>query len=221
VEAARGHRHRAEPIALAQHDGEEGHAQRGADHEEPARVPHLGACLDVGSDHESRRVDQRDDRQAVRVAQLQEARELVGRLDVDRTGKVRRVVRHQTDRLPSMRAGAVWMPAPNPRATRSACRHRPARASLPACRRRAGDSRGRPRAGRARPAHPIARGPLEHRQVTLRARDRLRLVVDQHVDDAVGTCTTLGRSPPGGKRRDRRLRSSRDRPCRCWHRAWR
>ena len=89
LERAAGHRLRAEPVALAQHDGAERHRQVRAGHEHPRHVAHGGARLVFGPDHEPRRVAQEHDRQVERVAQLQEARRLVGGVGVDRAAEVR------------------------------------------------------------------------------------------------------------------------------------
>jgi hypothetical protein len=108
------HRHRAEPVGLAQHNGDDRHLQLRGDDEHPADVPHLAARLDLGPDHEAGRVDQRDDRQAVRVAELHEARRLVAGIGVDRAAEMRRVAREDADGRPSIRASAVTTPAPKP-----------------------------------------------------------------------------------------------------------
>ena len=50
-------------------------------------------------------------RQAVGVAQLHEARRLVGRIGVDRAAQVPRVAGERPTGRPSMRASAVWMPS--------------------------------------------------------------------------------------------------------------
>ena len=69
--------------------------------------------LRLRPDHEARRVAERDDRQAERVAQLHEARRLVGAGPVDRARQVHRVVGDQPERWPSMRISAVIMPGAN------------------------------------------------------------------------------------------------------------
>jgi hypothetical protein len=75
-----------------------GHPQVGGDDEHPADVADLGPRLDLGADHEAGRVDQRDERQAVRIAELHEAGRLVGRIGVDRAAEVGRIAREQADR---------------------------------------------------------------------------------------------------------------------------
>jgi hypothetical protein len=63
-------------------------------------VPHLAAGLDLRADHEAGRVDERDDRQAVGIAELHEAGGLVGRVGVDRAAEMRRVAGQDADRSP-------------------------------------------------------------------------------------------------------------------------
>lgn len=55
-------------------------------------MAHGGGLLGFGTDHEARRVAQRQQRQPVRVAQLHEARGLVGGGRVDGAAQVARVV---------------------------------------------------------------------------------------------------------------------------------
>ena len=82
------HRLRAQPVRLAQHHRHHRHREVGARDEQPAAVPHERGGLDLGPDHHPRCVDERHDRQAVRVAELHEAGRLVGAVAVDRTGEV-------------------------------------------------------------------------------------------------------------------------------------
>ena len=63
-------------------------------------MAHLRVRLDLGPDHEPGRVDQRYERQPVRVAQLHEAGRLVGRIRIDRAAEMRRVARQDPDRPP-------------------------------------------------------------------------------------------------------------------------
>jgi hypothetical protein len=127
VKAAGRHGHRAQAIALAQHHADEGHAQMRRGDEHAAHMAHLRLLLDLRADHEAGRVDQADDRQAVRVAQLHETRRLVGRIGIDGAAQVLRVVGHQPTARPSMRPSAVWMPKPKPCAAATGCPGRPGR----------------------------------------------------------------------------------------------
>jgi len=104
VEAARRHRLRAEPVALAQDHGDIGHAHAGTDHEHAAHVADEGRSLGIRSNHETGRVAQGNDRQVEGIAELQEARRLVGRVRVDGAAEVHRVVGQHPDR-PTVEAG--------------------------------------------------------------------------------------------------------------------
>ena len=61
---------------------------------------HRAAPLGVGADHEARLVDEVHDRQAERVAQVDEARELVGRVRRQAAAVVLGVGREHADRAP-------------------------------------------------------------------------------------------------------------------------
>ena len=91
-----------------------GHGEAGADHEQPAEVPDLGALLGLGADHEAGGVAQEQDRDLVGVAELEEPGRLVRAVAVDGPAEVARVVGHDTDGRPSIRTSAVTMPVPNP-----------------------------------------------------------------------------------------------------------
>jgi hypothetical protein len=71
------------------------------------------------ADHEAGRVAERDDGQVEGVAELHEARRLVGGVGVDGAGQVERVVGDDADGRPSMRASAVTIAAPNSRRSSS------------------------------------------------------------------------------------------------------
>ncbi len=66
--------------------------------QQPRGVADQPGRLGLGADHEARRVDQRDDRQPEGVAELQEARRLVGGVAGDRAGHVARVVGDEAER---------------------------------------------------------------------------------------------------------------------------
>ena len=86
MQAAPDHRLRAEPVAAAQDHGDERDAQRGAGDEQPRGAAHERLGLGLRPDHVPRGVDERDDRQAEGIAELQEARRLVGCRGRDRAG---------------------------------------------------------------------------------------------------------------------------------------
>ncbi len=62
-------------------------------------MTHSRRPLGIGTDHEAGRVAQEQDRQPKRVAQLQEAGRLVGRVGVDRTAEMRGIVCDDAERL--------------------------------------------------------------------------------------------------------------------------
>ena len=106
LKRAARHRLRPEPVALADDDREERHGQVRAGDEHAAHVAHQRGLLGLRPDHEARRVAQQQDRQVERVAQLHEARRLVGGVGVDRAAEVRRVVGDDADRRGPRRAPA-------------------------------------------------------------------------------------------------------------------
>jgi hypothetical protein len=61
-------------------------------------VAHLAAGLDLRADHEAGGIDERDDRQAVRVAELHEAGGLVRGIGVDRAAEMGRIAGEDADR---------------------------------------------------------------------------------------------------------------------------
>ena len=93
-------------MALAQHAREERHTQVRGGHEHAADLGHLRLGLRLGPDHEARRVHQRHQRQTLRVAQLHEARCLVGGGGVDGAAQVRRLIRVQIGSAATERAWA-------------------------------------------------------------------------------------------------------------------
>ena len=101
AQVARGHRHRAEAVGLAQHHRADRHGEPGAGHEQRAEASHDGRPLRRRPHHEAGRVDQRDDRQPVCLAQPQERRGLVGGVAVDRPAQLQRVAGQQPDRVPA------------------------------------------------------------------------------------------------------------------------
>ena len=109
---AAGHRLRAESVGLAQHDREQRHGQVRAGDEQAAAVAHQPGLLDLGADHDAGRVAQNEERDVEGVAQLHEARGLVGAVAVDGAGEVGRVVGDTPIGRPSMRMNAVTMPRP-------------------------------------------------------------------------------------------------------------
>ena len=97
VHRAGRHRHRAETDRLAQDHGDERNRQARAGDEHAAEVPDLCGLLGLGADHEAWCVAQRDHRQAVGVAELDEPGGFVGAVGVDGTREVRRVVRDHSN----------------------------------------------------------------------------------------------------------------------------
>ena len=129
----------------------------------------------------------RDERQAVRVAQLHEARGLVGGVGVDRAAQVQRVAGDA-----GRPAGLRCAPAPcgcrrrSRRAVPAPSRCRRGRASRRACRRRAAGFPARRRAARAGRRTSTRQRALEDTTGTgVRPRTACGLVVHQHVDHAV------------------------------------
>ena len=61
-------------------------------------MPHLSLFLCLSADHEAGSVAQRDDRQTMSVAQLDEPRHLVGGIPIDRSAEMARVVGKNSDR---------------------------------------------------------------------------------------------------------------------------
>ena len=98
MKTAGRHRHRAQAVALAQHHAQIRHTQMCGRDEHAADVAHLRLRLDVRANHEAGRIDQAHQRQTMRIAQLHEARCLVGRVRVNRAAQVQRVVGEQADR---------------------------------------------------------------------------------------------------------------------------
>ena len=98
VEAAAGHGLRAEPVALAQDDGEIGNVEVRRGHEHAADMAHQRGLLRLRPDHEARRVAERDDRKIEGVAELHEARRLVGGVGIDRAAEMLRVVGDEAER---------------------------------------------------------------------------------------------------------------------------
>ena len=89
------------------------HGEVGAGDEEPAAVSHQRRLLDLGSDHHPRRVAEHEDWDVEGVAELHEARGLVGPVAVNSASEVMRVVGDHANRLalePDM--NEVTMPSP-------------------------------------------------------------------------------------------------------------
>ena len=84
----------------------ERHGEVRAGHEHARHVAHRAGRLRLGPDHEAGRVAEEQDRQVERVAQLEEARGLVGAGRVDRAAEMRRVVGDDAERLALDRAPA-------------------------------------------------------------------------------------------------------------------
>ena len=96
LERAAGHRLRAEPVSLAEHDRPERNGQVGAGDEQAGDVTDGRTSLVLGPDHESGRVAQEEHGQVEGVAQLQEACSLVGPVDIDRAAEMSGVVGDDT-----------------------------------------------------------------------------------------------------------------------------
>ncbi len=177
------------------------------------------ACAsDLGADHEARRVAQRDDRQAVRVAQLHEARRLVGRLRVDRAAQVVRVVGHQPHgpaldaRQRGDDAGAEAGAQLEQRAGVGQRRRMAARTSYDA-QRGSRAPRGAARAGRRTASRST--GPWKYDRyclaaATAAASSSTRMSITPLCDVRCSARSARARSCRG-----RRPRSSRGRSCRC------
>ena len=98
VKRAAGHRHRTQPVALAQDDHPERHRQPRPDDEQPAEPPDGGVDFCIRADHEARRIAQRDDRQLSRFAERQEVGHLVRGLGVDGSAEMMAAVGNQPER---------------------------------------------------------------------------------------------------------------------------
>ncbi len=98
MEAAADHPLRAQTVGLAQHHGEDGNGEIGAHDIEPAAVAHERGALGLGAHHVARRIAERQHRDVEGIAQLQEARGLVGGIGVDRAPQHHRIVREQAQR---------------------------------------------------------------------------------------------------------------------------
>ena len=100
MEAATGHRHGAQSVGLAQHDSKVRHCDVGRSNH------HAGAMADdrglfcIWSDHDPRRVAQRDNWQSVSVTQLDKSGELVRFGCADGSSVVHRVVGDQANGSP-------------------------------------------------------------------------------------------------------------------------
>jgi hypothetical protein len=77
LEAAGGHRLRAQPVALAQHHRAGGYPEVGTGDEHARDVANGGGLLGLGADHEAGGVGEEEQRQAVGVTELHEAGRLV------------------------------------------------------------------------------------------------------------------------------------------------
>ena len=164
------------------------------------------------------RVGEEQQRQVERVAQLHEARRLVGAVGVDRAAEMGRVVGDDAER-PAVDArergddpGAEAAPQLErlvAAARRSPCGRRRCACGWRGSGRAAGSGRGDAVGRRRRPT-------AEEAQVPLGGRDRLGVVGDAQVDDPVGVLDVdradLLRLVDT---RGRRPRSSPGRPCRC------
>ena len=186
VEAPAGHGHRAQPVALAQHHAEQRHPQMCRRHEQARDMAHLRGGFGVGPDHEAGRVDQADNGQPVRVAQLHETGRLVGRVGVDRAAQMQRVVGHQPHRAPG-HAGQCGMDAH----AKTRAQHQEAAFVGDALHGRAGVVHAQAvfgdhmAQGLGRRCLPAGGDALKKRQVMPRRRHGLRFVIHQHIDHAV------------------------------------
>ena len=86
-------------VGLADDDGDLRHRRRAHHVEHLRAVADDARVLDLRADHEARHVLQEDERHVERVADLHEARGLVGRVDVEDAAEVVRLVRDDADAL--------------------------------------------------------------------------------------------------------------------------
>ena len=100
LEAAAGHGLGAEAVALAQDDRAGRHGDVGAGDEQAADVADQRRLLGLGTHHDPGRVAEEEQRQVEGVAELHEARGLVGPVGVDGPGQVHRVVGDDAHRAP-------------------------------------------------------------------------------------------------------------------------
>ena len=225
MEAAAGHRLGAQAIGLAQHDGAERHAEVGAGRRTARRaVAHQRRLLDLGPDHHAGRVAQEQDRQVEGVAELQEARGLVGsrrsrwrRRDASGCWRRCRAACPRCGRAPSPCRAEGAAQLEHRALVGTACRSRRAR------RRRAAGSRGwRGAAARWSAARHSRQRALEVGEVLLgdrappRPRPRRRCRPCRWAP-----ARSSGPLPRARTRRDCRPRSSPARPCRSTSSRWR
>src|SRR5579871_329244 len=98
--AAAGHGDGAKAIALPEDHAEQRHRQVRADDEQPRAVAHERRLLDLGADHHTRRVRERQHRQVEGLTDLQEPRGLVRAVGVDRPAQETRIVGEEAKRPP-------------------------------------------------------------------------------------------------------------------------
>ena len=180
------HGHRAQAVALAQHHAQQWHTQMRRCHKHARDMAHLGRGFGVRAHHEAGRVHQTHDGQCMRIAQLHEAGRFVGRIGVDRTTQVQRVVGHQAHRA-ACNAGQGGVDAhAKPRAQMQqaalVCNALHGRACVVHPQAVFRDHMAQ---GLGRGRLPLRWCPLKKRQVMPRCRDRLHFVIDQHVDHTV------------------------------------
>ena len=95
MEGAAGHALGAQAVALAGDQGEQRHGEAGGGDEHAAGVAHHGGLFFLGADHEARGVAEADHGHTESIAQLHEARRLVGAGGVDGAAEHFRVVGDQ------------------------------------------------------------------------------------------------------------------------------
>ena len=187
MKTAGGHALRTQPVALAQHHGEHRHGDTRSDHEHPAHMAHDAGLLGLRADHEARGVAQRDDRQIEGITQLPEPGGLVAGRRVDRAAQVHRVVGDQAHR-PALDANQCSQDA-DPE-VRPQLQHRPGVGELLDDGAHVIDPQPILRDGVAQQAliaaAPVLDRALEIGQVPARHLGGLLLVIDQHIDHAIG-----------------------------------
>ena len=186
AKASAGHRHGTQAIAFAQCDGQDGDAQFGGGDKHARYVAHLGLGLLVRAHHEARRVYQRDDRQAVDIAQVHEACRFVARRGIDSATQVKRVVGHDAHRL-AFDAGKRGMDA----VAKAGAEHQHGTGvgntfnHLPAVVHAQAVLWHHMAHGQRVGRRPIAHPALEHREVMFGRLHRLGFVLHQNVDHAI------------------------------------
>ena len=183
MERSARHPLRAKPVCLAHHDREDRDRQRRPDHEHARGTADRRGLLRLRPDHEARRVAQRDDRHAERVAQLKEARRLVRTFRVNCARQVAAIIGNHAH------GTAVQPRQPGDHPLRPATAQLDEGTSVEQPVDRAADvEHAQPILWHHVPQQPLVRRisarhpPLEKRQQPPREIGRLRLILCQHVD---------------------------------------